>query len=142
MKTLAIALTAFLLSGAAFAENELDRADLPRTLLIKKDQNGNITIFKSTEVLDRVDKSNAQELEKIAFEKLSASDKKNLNLENLGKSDNELDNDSPRQSWYVYWGYAGYVYSYNYYPVYYYSYAYYPYYYYPHNGCSYYWYRW
>lgn len=117
-----------------------DRLDRPRAILIKKDQNGEIFIHKSDQVIGKVDENSAANLDKLQFQKLSDF-KGKLDIENIASVTDELDRDLPRQSWY-WWGYGyGYGYSY-YYPVYYYSYAYYPYYYYGWGGCSYYWYRW
>lgn len=120
-----------------------EKAKLPQTIIIKKDVNGKLSVFKSSERLKKVGAKDVSQLEKLPFESLENT--KGLKVENLSASINELDNDKPRQSWYFWyggWGYNYYYpYAYYYYPLYYYSYAYYPYYYYAYNGCSYYYYN-
>ncbi len=107
----------------------------PQSILIKKDQNGEISVYRSTDLLGKVTSETAPELENLNFEKLSSVE--GLDKEKLVAGIEELDRDKPRQSWY-YWGWS---YAY-YYPIYYYAYTYIPYYYYNWGGCSYYWYRW
>lgn len=112
------------------------KVERPETILVKKDQNGNITVYESKDVLEEGALSGA-ELEQLQFKKPPT----NMNLAKVSQIPTgleELNQDKPRQSWY-YWGWGwGF-----YYPVYYYNYAYYPTYYYGWGGCSYYWYnRW
>lgn len=120
-----------------------EKTNLPQTIIIKKDQDGKLFVYKSSKALGKVDPKNLSQIEKLPFESLKNA--KGLKMENLSASINELDNDTPRQSWYFWyggWGYGYYnPYAYYYYPVYYYSYAYHPYYYYGYNGCSYYYYN-
>ncbi|MES2767880.1 MAG: hypothetical protein V4596_01940 [Bdellovibrionota bacterium] len=131
-------LTAFFLSTSAIAA-DVAKKDLPKTILIKKDQDGTLYVHRSNIILQGVDKTTAEKLDELEFEKVSSlSDV--INVESIVSNTDELDRDLPRQSWYIYYGnYHGYYYPY--YPVYYYSYTYYPYYNYGWSGCNYYWYR-
>lgn len=118
------------------------KGNLPQAIIVKRDKDGTISVYKSQTAFAKTDLKNKALLEKLPF--VSLENAKGLQTENLAASIHELDNDKPRQSWYYWyggWGYNYYQpYAYYNYPVYYYNYAYYPYYYYGYNGCSYYYY--
>ncbi len=123
------------------------KAKIPQSILVKRDENGKLFVLESKSLLDQVDEVNAKTLDNLSFVPLEESDKVKSEevLSSLAALD-ELDQDSPRQSWYHYWYYNPYPRYYNYYiPLYYYnyyvSYNYYPYYTYNYSGCNYYWYR-
>lgn len=127
-----------------------EKSKIPQSILVKKDENGKLYVLESKVLLDQVNEMDAKELDKLAFVPLEGSDKIKMEdvVPSLAKID-ELDRDTPRQSWYVYWGWGynryPYYYPYYYMPIYYYSYYtyynYYPYYAYNYSGCNYYWYR-
>jgi hypothetical protein len=101
-------------------------ADLPQTLVVREDAQGNVAVFHSVEKLEA---GSPALLDDSKFVPMKKTDKMS-----------ELDGDSSKSGWYFYW----YNYSYSY-PTYYYygySYAYQPYYNYYYNNCYYRWYSW
>jgi hypothetical protein len=136
-------------SEVANHQSKIDKKDMPKGILVKTDAQGNVSIYKSMSDLDAKAMIESKAFEKFAFETVAKP----------VKPIDELNNDKPRQSWYVwynpyiYYNYAyanygyGYGYSYGYYnygyayPMYYYGYNYYPYYNYAYGGCNYYWYH-
>lgn len=137
MKLFSVLALAFaLLATAPLAQaSELDNEDqvknaqrfaagLPQTLVVRKDQAGNVAVFHSKEKLEA-----GALLDDSKFVSMKPTDKMN-----------ELDGDSSKSGWYFYW----YNYSYSY-PTYYYygyNYSYQPYYNYYYNNCWYSWYSW
>jgi hypothetical protein len=135
MKLLTVLALAVLALPVAQA-NELDNenqvknaqrfaADLPQTVVVREDAQGNVAVMHSSAKL-------------IAGAEASLDDSKFVPVKKAGK---ELDGDSSKSGWYFYW----YNYNYSYYPAYYYygyNYYYQPYYNYSYNNYTYYWYSW
>lgn len=111
-------------------ENQVKNAqrfatDLPQTVVVREDAQGNTAVFHSAEKL-------------VAGAAAQLDDSKFVPVKKAGK---ELDGDSSKSGWYFYW----YNYNYSYYPAYYYygyNYYYQPYYNYSYNNYTYYWYSW
>jgi hypothetical protein len=145
-RILAVLFSAFLSTYAYSAPQP--KAKVPGSILIKRDEKGEIYVYKSSAVLKKIQKGHEDELDQLKFVKL-ADVASQVDIRNAHSATAELDNDHPRQSWYVYWGYPyypyyGYYSYYPYYPINYYaynySYSYYNYYAYNYSGCNYYWY--
>lgn len=125
-----------------------ERAKIPQSILVKKDENGKLFVLESKGLLAQINETDVKDLDKLNFVPIEQTAKIKTGdvVPSITKLD-ELDQDTPRQSWYVYWNYNPYPYYYSYYvPIYYYynyysSYNYYPYYAYNYSGCNYYWYR-
>lgn len=135
MKLLTILALAALALPVAQA-NELDNenqvknaqrfaADLPQTVVVREDAQGNVAVMHSPAKL-------------TAGSESLIDDSKFVPVKKAGK---ELDSDSSKSGWYFYW----YNYNYSYYPAYYYygyNYYYQPYYNYSYNNYTYYYYSW
>lgn len=103
-------------------------ADLPQTLVVKKDvATGAVSVLHSATLLE-------------AGAPVQLDDSKFIPMKATDSMKQELDKDSSASGWYYYW----YNYSYAYPTYYYYGFNYYyqPYYNYYWGGCNYYWYRW
>jgi len=141
--TIGTVLSLFLGSYVVFA-GELDNEpvnvamkahakDLPGTVVVRTDAEGNVSVYHSKEVLDKSDEAREMIL-KAGFINI----KKNEIMEGKVVASNELDNDSSTGSWYFYYGYYPcynyYGFNYGYTPYYSWNYGYYNYNYYGWGG--------
>lgn len=131
LTVLALAVLALPVAQASELDNENQvknaqryAADLPQTVVVREDAQGNVAVYHSAEKL-------------LGGLKSHIDDSKFVPVKKAGK---ELDGDSSKSGWYFYW----YNYSYSYPTYYYYGYNYYyqPYYNFYYNNYTYYYYSW
>jgi hypothetical protein len=135
----------FLLFSLTLSVSSFGADKLPQTIVIRRDPSGQIYVYKSDLPLPKIQQGNEAQLAQLEFVKLSeVANQVDINNGKPGIA--ELDNDKPRQSWYVFVGgpYRNYGYFYPSYPItyyaYQYNYVYYPYSTYVWGGSTYYWY--
>jgi hypothetical protein len=135
-------LVTLFISASGYAQTP-DLENIPKSILIRKDKNGDVYIHRSHAKLGKLRAGQETKLEKLKWIKLSSLSNQ-IVLKAPKSPTQELDKDIPRQSWYVYWGYSnGYYLNYPiHYYAYHYRYTFYPYYSYSRAGSSYYWYGW